>query len=78
MTPTPQRSVLDLSLVSAGGTSGRALAETTELARVAEELDYLRFWVAEHHNMPTVASTSPAVLIAHLAASTSRIHIGSG
>ncbi len=78
MTPAPHRSVLDLSLVSAGGTSGQALADTTELARHAERLGYLRFWVAEHHNMPTVASTAPAVLIAHLAASTNRIHVGSG
>jgi alkanesulfonate monooxygenase SsuD/methylene tetrahydromethanopterin reductase-like flavin-dependent oxidoreductase (luciferase family) len=63
------RSVLDLSTVSSGTTSGEALAATTALARRAEELGYLRFWVAEHHNMPTVASTSPPVLMAHLGAS---------
>ena len=57
---------------------GDALAATTELARRAEELGYDRFWVAEHHNMPTVASTSPPVLMAHLAASTSSIRVGSG
>lgn len=72
------RSVLDLSMVSAGTSSAAALQATTELARAAERLDYLRFWVAEHHNMPTVASTSPAVLIAHVAAATSTIHVGSG
>jgi len=73
-----QRSILDLSMVSDGATSTDALAATTALAVAAESLGYLRFWVAEHHNMPTVASTSPAVLIAHLAASTSFIHVGSG
>jgi luciferase family oxidoreductase group 1 len=71
-------SVLDLAIVSAGGTSATALADTTALAREAEALGYTRFWVAEHHNMPTVASTNPAVLIAHLAASTSKIKVGSG
>ena len=72
------RSVLDLSMVSAGMSSAEALAATTELARAAERLGYGRFWVAEHHNMETVASTSPAVLMAHVAASTSSIHVGSG
>ena len=71
-------SVLDLAVVPDGSTSAAALAETTVLARRAEELGYHRFWVAEHHNMPTIASTSPPVLMAHLAASTSRIRIGSG
>lgn len=71
-------SILDLAIVSEGGTSATALAETTKLAQKAEELGYTRIWVAEHHNMPTVASTNPAVLIAHLAASTSKIKIGSG
>ncbi len=72
------RSVLDLSLVSAGTTSGDALRDTTKLAQHAEELGYHRFWVAEHHNLATVASTSPAVLIAHVAAATSRMRVGSG
>lgn len=71
-------SVLDLATVSEGGTSAQALAETTELARAADRLGYERFWVAEHHNIDTVASTSPAVLIAHLAAHTERIKMGSG
>jgi luciferase family oxidoreductase group 1 len=71
-------SVLDLAVVSSGATSADALANTTTLAKRADELGYSRFWVAEHHNMPMVASTTPAVLIAHLAAATSRIHIGSG
>src|SRR5680860_204817 len=66
-------SVLDLSVVREGGTSGEALHDTTELARAADRLGFVRFWIAEHHNMATVASTSPSVLIAHLAASTERI-----
>ena len=71
-------SVLDLSPVAVGTTSGQALRNTTELARRTEELGYRRFWVAEHHNMPAIASSAPAVLIAHLAAATSTIRIGSG
>ena len=71
-------SVLDLAVVSDGETSADALAATTQLAQRAEELGYHRFWVAEHHNMALVASTSPAVLIAHVAASTTRIKVGSG
>ena len=70
--------MLDLATVSNGATSAQALADTTELAQVADRLGYLRFWVAEHHNMDTVASTSPAVLMAHLAANTERIKLGSG
>jgi luciferase family oxidoreductase group 1 len=71
-------SVLDLAVVSEGATSTAALSDTTALARRADELGYARFWVAEHHNMPSVASTTPPVLIAHLAASTERIRVGSG
>lgn len=71
-------SVLDLSPVGTGRTSADALADSTTLARAADRLGYRRFWVAEHHAMPAVASTSPAVLLAHLAASTERIRVGSG
>jgi luciferase family oxidoreductase group 1 len=71
-------SVLDLAPVAAGSTSGEALSNTTELAKRTEELGYRRFWVAEHHNMPSIASSAPAVLIAHLAAATSTIRVGSG
>ena len=71
-------SVLDLSILNEGGSSGESLAATTALATRADELGYERFWVAEHHNMPSVACTSPPVLIAHLAASTSRLRVGSG
>ncbi len=76
--PRPSLSVLDLAVVSDGTSSGDALDSTTALARRADELGFHRFWVAEHHNMPTVASTSPAVLIAHLAAATHSIRVGSG
>jgi luciferase family oxidoreductase group 1 len=71
-------SVLDLAPVAAGTTAAEALRHTTELARRTEQLGYRRFWVAEHHNMPAIASSSPAVLIAHLAAATSTIRVGSG
>jgi luciferase family oxidoreductase group 1 len=71
-------SVLDLAPVEAGATTGAALRHTTELARRTEQLGYRRFWVAEHHNMPAIASSAPAVLIAHLAAATSTIRLGSG
>jgi len=71
-------SVLDVAPVAAGASSGDALRATTDLARAVERMGYHRFWVAEHHNMPAIASSAPAVLIAHLAASTSTMRIGSG
>jgi luciferase family oxidoreductase group 1 len=71
-------SILDLAPVSSKGDSTEALRNTTELARNAEKWGYHRFWVAEHHNMPAIASSSPAVLLAHLAAATSTIRVGSG
>jgi luciferase family oxidoreductase group 1 len=71
-------SVLELAPVTAGADTAQALQYTTELARSVEGLGYRRIWVAEHHNMPAIASSSPAVLIAHLAAVTSTIRVGSG
>jgi luciferase family oxidoreductase group 1 len=71
-------SVLDVAPVAAGASSGDALRATTDLARAVERMGYQRFWVAEHHNMPAIASSAPAVLIAHLAAATSTMRIGSG
>jgi luciferase family oxidoreductase group 1 len=71
-------SVLDLATVGSGSDPAAALRDTTRLALAAEELGYRRFWVAEHHSMPAVASSSPPVLIAHLAARTQTIRIGSG
>ncbi|HEY3086557.1 MAG TPA: LLM class flavin-dependent oxidoreductase [Jatrophihabitantaceae bacterium] len=71
-------SILELAPVMAGRRPAEALAYTTEVARHAEQWGYRRVWVAEHHNMPAIASSSPAVLIAHLAAATSTIRVGSG
>ncbi len=71
-------SVLDLATVAEGSTPARAFAETTTLVQAAERLGYRRFWVAEHHATAAVASSAPAVLLAHLAAATSRIRVGSG
>lgn len=71
-------SVLDLGSVARGATSAQALQGTTRLAQRADLLGFARFWVAEHHNMPIVASTAPTTLMAHLAASTDDINVGSG
>jgi luciferase family oxidoreductase group 1 len=71
-------SVLDLVPVVRGTTAGEALQRSTRLARRAEELGYFRYWVAEHHSMPGIASSSPAVLLAHLGAATEHIRLGSG
>jgi luciferase family oxidoreductase group 1 len=71
-------SVLDLSFVSQGSTVSAALGHTLDLARHAERLGYRRFWLAEHHNMTGIASAATAVLIAHVAAGTSRIRVGAG
>ncbi|MEZ0068492.1 luciferase family oxidoreductase group 1 [Streptacidiphilus sp. MAP12-20] len=76
--PEAPLSILDLATVGDGYTPTQALAATTVLAQRAEEWGYHRFWVAEHHGMPGVASSSPAVLLAHLGANTSRIRLGSG
>jgi luciferase family oxidoreductase group 1 len=71
-------SVLDLAPVTAGSTPAQALANSTDLAQHVERLGFHRMWVAEHHNMVSIASSSPAVLIAHLAAHTSTLRLGSG
>ncbi len=71
-------SVLDLAPVASGEDTGAALAHSAELVALAERLGYRRHWVAEHHNMPGIASSAPAVLLAHLAAATSTIRLGSG
>jgi luciferase family oxidoreductase group 1 len=73
-----QLSVLDLAPVVAGSSPDRALRNALELARAAERLGFRRYWVAEHHNMPGVASSAPAVLLASVAGVTERIRIGSG
>ena len=74
----PVLSVLDLVPVGEDGTAAEALAGTARVARSADALGYRRFWVAEHHNIPSVASTAPEVLLAHLGALTDRIRLGSG
>lgn len=71
-------SVLDLATVSTGSSPAQALRATTLMARTAEQLGYQRFWVAEHHAMAAVASSAPAVLIAHLASATTTLRIGAG
>ena len=71
-------SVLDLATVGKGFTPADALAGTTRLAPVVEQLGYRRLWVAEHHGMPAVASSAPAVLIGHLADATTTLRIGAG
>jgi luciferase family oxidoreductase group 1 len=71
-------SVLDLATVREGHSSADALRGTIEIAKTADDLGYARFWVAEHHNMPAVASTSPPVLIGAVAANTRTIRVGSG
>ncbi|MGH3557750.1 MAG: LLM class flavin-dependent oxidoreductase [Mycobacterium sp.] len=71
-------SVLDLVPVRADQTTPDALAATVRLAQTADRLGFTRYWVAEHHNMPSVGATSPPVLIAYLAAQTSRLRLGSG
>jgi len=74
----PLLSVLDLAPVGAGSTAAQALAASVDLAQLAERRGYHRLWVAEHHNMPGIASSSPPVLIAHLAAATASIRVGAG
>ena len=71
-------SVLDLAPVPSGSTASESLRRTVDLARLAESLGYVRHWFAEHHSMPSVASAAPEILIAHVAAATRHIHVGSG
>ncbi|WP_169950910.1 MsnO8 family LLM class oxidoreductase [Microbispora sp. H11081] len=71
-------SILDLSPIPSGSVAGDALRNSIDLARHAERLGYLRYWVAEHHFAAGVASSAPAVLVALIAAATNRIRVGSG
>lgn len=71
-------SVLDLAVVSEGHTPADAFANSLDLARQAEKAGYKRFWMAEHHNMPNVASSATAVLLGYIAGGTSTIRVGSG
>src|SRR5215468_5936573 len=71
-------SILDLSPIVEGGDASQALACTLDLARHAERWGYHRYWLAEHHNMPGIASSATSVVIGHIAAGTSKIRLGSG
>jgi len=78
MSAMTKLSVLDLAPVVEGSTTREALQNSLDLARHAERLGYNRFWLAEHHNMPGIASAATAVVIAHVAAGTSKIRVGAG
>src|SRR5688500_6071430 len=71
-------SVLDLSPIVAGGTAADAFRNSLDLARHAERWGFRRFWVAEHHNMPGIASAATSILIGHVGAGTATIRIGAG
>src|SRR5919107_4218364 len=71
-------SVLDLAPIVEGGNAAQALHRSLDLAQHAERWGYRRFWLAEHHGMPGIASAATAVVIGHVAAGTSRIRVGAG
>ncbi len=71
-------SVLDLAPITEGGDAGLALRRSLDLARHAEQLGYRRYWLAEHHGLPGIASAATAVVIGHVAAGTSTIRVGAG
>ncbi|MDO4670663.1 MAG: LLM class flavin-dependent oxidoreductase [Aerococcus sp.] len=71
-------SVLDYAMIDEGETPTKALANTVALAQHADQLGYKRFWMAEHHNVPAFASSSPALIAMQIAAQTKQIHVGSG
>src|ERR1700686_3343587 len=75
MTPL---SILDLSPVSAGSSGAQSLRNSLDLARLADGIGYTRYWVAEHHNLPSIASSAPDIMIGQIAAATSHIRVGSG
>ena len=76
--PVPPFSVLDLAPICEGGSAAETLRNSLELAQLTEKLGYERYWLAEHHNMPGIASSATSVVIGHIAAGTSRIRVGSG
>lgn len=71
-------SVLDLATIDPGTTAAESFAASVEMARLAESLGYTRYWFAEHHSMPTIASSATSVLVGHIADHTSTIRVGSG
>jgi luciferase family oxidoreductase group 1 len=71
-------SVLDLSPVAAGSSGAVSLRNSLDLARLADRLGFTRYWVAEHHNLPSIASSAPDIMIGQIAAATKRMRVGSG
>src|SRR5262245_12038901 len=71
-------SILDLTPVAAGSSGAVALRNSLDLARLADTLGFTRYWVAEHHNLPSIASSAPDIMIGQIAAATARIRVGSG
>ena len=71
-------SILDLSVVTTGTKPAAALRNSIDLARHADALGYVRYWLAEHHNLASVASPAPDIMIGQIAAVTNRIRVGSG
>jgi luciferase family oxidoreductase group 1 len=71
-------SVLDLSPVASGSSGAAALKNSLDLARLADRLGYTRYWVAEHHNLPSIASSAPEIMIGQIAAVTTRLRVGAG
>jgi luciferase family oxidoreductase group 1 len=71
-------SVLDVSPVSSGSNGAQSLRNTLELARLTDRLGYERYWLAEHHNLPSIASSAPEIMIGHVANVTERIRVGAG
>jgi len=71
-------SVLDLSPVASGSSGAAALANSLDLARLADRLGYARYWVAEHHNLPSIASSAPEIMIGQIAAATQNVRVGAG
>jgi len=78
MTQVPALSILDLAPITQGSTAAVAFGHSLDLAQHAERWGYRRFWVAEHHNMPGIASAATAVVIAHVAGGTKTIRVGAG
>jgi luciferase family oxidoreductase group 1 len=71
-------SILDLSPVAAGSSGAQSLRNSLDLARLADGLGYTRYWVAEHHNLPSIASSAPDIMIGQIAAATAGMRVGSG
>ena len=71
-------SVLDLSPVTTGSSGPQALRNSIDLGRLADRLGFTRYWVAEHHNMPNIASSAPDIMIGQIAAATEHLRVGSG